>query len=110
MVERGPQLLHRPAGLDPACAGPRWPCGAACDADTYDDGLFLFYPEAHGRGRGPQAWADLQPLATARHEYYDHYNEIRDDLAEDASARCPTRSRTRSSSRSSACTTTTSRA
>src|SRR5207344_929582 len=54
--------------------------GAACDADTYDDGLFLFYPEAMEVAAGREKWADLQPLATARHEYYDHYNEIRESL------------------------------
>jgi pyruvate,water dikinase len=54
--------------------------GAACDADTYDDGLFLFYPEAMDVCAGRRSWKDLQSLATARHEYYDHYNEIRETL------------------------------
>ena len=54
--------------------------GAACDADTYDDGLFLFYPEAMDVAAGRRKWADLQSIATARHEYYDHYNEIRETL------------------------------
>ena len=40
--------------------------GAACDADTYDDGLFLFYPEALDVAFGRQRWKDLQSLATAR--------------------------------------------
>jgi pyruvate,water dikinase len=54
--------------------------GAACEADTYDDGLFLFYPEALDVAAGRKQWKDLQTLATARHEYYDHYNEVRESL------------------------------
>jgi phosphohistidine swiveling domain-containing protein len=54
--------------------------GAACDADTYDDGLFLFYPEALDVAFGRKRWQDLQSLATARHEYYDHYQAIRETL------------------------------
>ena len=56
-----------------------------------------------------QAWTDLQSIADARHEYYDHYLEL-DRRSPRSSARCPIRSTTRSSSRSSACTTTSSRA
>ena len=29
---------------------------------------------------GRKQWKDLQSIATARHEYYDHYNEIRETL------------------------------
>ena len=36
----------------------------------------------------------FNPLATARHEYYDHYNEIRESLPKVVGTR-PTRSRTR---------------
>ena len=54
--------------------------GAACGADTYDDGLFLFYPEAIDVCRGGRSWKDVQSIATARHEYYDHYNDIRESL------------------------------
>jgi pyruvate,water dikinase len=54
--------------------------GAACGADTYDDGLFLFYPEALEVCAGRRQWKDLQSLATARHDYYDHYNEIRESI------------------------------
>ncbi len=54
--------------------------GQACGADTYDDGLFLFYPEAIDVAAGRRQWKDLQSIATARHEYYDHYNDIRDTL------------------------------
>jgi pyruvate,water dikinase len=54
--------------------------GAACDADAYDDGLFLFFPEAIDVCSGRERWDALQPLATARREYYDHYNAVRDTL------------------------------
>ena len=29
---------------------------------------------------GRTQWADLQSMATARHEYYDHYNAIRETI------------------------------
>ena len=29
---------------------------------------------------GRKQWKDLQSIATARHEYYDHYNAIRDTI------------------------------
>jgi phosphohistidine swiveling domain-containing protein len=51
--------------------------GEACGASTYDDGLFLFAPEIRDIGHGKTAWKDLQTLATARHEYYDHYQSQR---------------------------------
>jgi phosphohistidine swiveling domain-containing protein len=54
--------------------------GASCSADTYDDALFLFFPEFLDVCAGRRPWKDLQALATARHEYYDHYNEIRETL------------------------------
>ena len=54
--------------------------GAACDADVFDDGLFLFFPEALDVSTGRVAWKHLQSLATARRQYYDHYNEIRATL------------------------------
>ena len=54
--------------------------GAAVGADKYDDGLFLFFPEAMDVCAGRGKWSDLASLATARHEYYDHYNEIRPSL------------------------------
>src|SRR5262249_35665910 len=53
---------------------------AAGRADCDDDGLFLFYPEAMAVCRGERSWKDLQSVATARHEYYDHYNDIRGPL------------------------------
>ena len=72
--------------------------------------LFLFFPELHrGRAAGDVQWKDLQSIATARHEYYDHYQDHPRRRSRRSSARCPTRSRTPCSSRSSACTTTTSR-
>jgi phosphohistidine swiveling domain-containing protein len=54
--------------------------GAACGADVYDDGLFVFFPEAMDVCAGHQRWDALQPLATARRDYYDHYNAIRETL------------------------------
>jgi pyruvate, water dikinase len=54
--------------------------GAACGADVYDDGLFLFFPEAMDVCAGRQRWHALQSLVTARREYYDHYNAVRETL------------------------------
>jgi pyruvate,water dikinase len=50
---------------------------AAVGADTYDDSLFLFFPELEEICSGTKQWKDLQSIATARHEYYDHYQELR---------------------------------
>ena len=50
---------------------------AAVGADTYDDSLFLFFPELEEVCAGSKQWKDLQSIATARHEYYDHYQELR---------------------------------
>ncbi|MFM2070432.1 MAG: hypothetical protein RLZZ623_695 [Actinomycetota bacterium] len=54
--------------------------GEAVGAEQYDDGLFLFYPEFMKVANGDATWNSLQGLATARHEYYDHFNEIRPTL------------------------------
>ena len=55
--------------------------GAAAGADQYDDALFLFYPGVRRRLRGPQAVeGPAVDRERARHEYYDHYNAIRDTL------------------------------
>ncbi len=54
--------------------------GEAVGADLADDGLFLFYPEFQKVASGHATWASLQSIATARHQYYDHYNEIRPTL------------------------------
>jgi len=54
--------------------------GAAAGAETYDDALFLFFPEFLDVCSGRKQWKDLQSIATARHEYYDHYNAIRDTI------------------------------
>ncbi len=54
--------------------------GEAVGANVYDDALFLFFPEFVDVCGGRKQWKDLQSIATARHEYYDHYNEIRDTL------------------------------
>ena len=50
---------------------------AAVGADTYDDSLFLFFPELEEVCSGAKQWKDLQSIATARHQYYDHYQELR---------------------------------
>ncbi|MEP7204134.1 MAG: PEP-utilizing enzyme [Ilumatobacteraceae bacterium] len=49
----------------------------AVGADTYDDTTFLFFPELQEVCRGDVAWKDKQSIATARHEYYDHYQDLR---------------------------------
>ena len=49
----------------------------AVGADTYDDTTFLFWPELQEVCRGDVAWKDKQSIATARHEYYDHYQDLR---------------------------------
>ena len=54
--------------------------GEAVGTDLADDGLFLFYPEFQEVASGQATWASLQSIATARHQYYDHYNEIRPTL------------------------------
>jgi pyruvate,water dikinase len=54
--------------------------GAACGADVFDDGLFLFFPEAIDVCAGRRPWHTLRSLISARREYYDHYNAIRETL------------------------------
>jgi phosphohistidine swiveling domain-containing protein len=54
--------------------------GEAVGADRYDDGLFVFYPEFLRIANGEVTWKSMQSLATARHDYYDHYQEIRPTL------------------------------
>lgn len=49
----------------------------AVGADKYDDTTFLFFPELHEVCNGEVAWKNKQSIATARHEYYDHYQELR---------------------------------
>jgi pyruvate,water dikinase len=49
----------------------------AVGADKYDDTTFLFFPELQAVCRGDVAWKDKQSIATARHEYYDHYQDLR---------------------------------
>ena len=51
--------------------------GAAVGADTYDDALFLFAPEIREIGHGLTTWKDKQSIVTARHQYYDNYQEQR---------------------------------
>ena len=50
---------------------------AAVDADRYDDATFLFYPEFFQVASGDRQWKDVQSIVTARHEYYDHYQDQR---------------------------------
>ena len=52
----------------------------AVDADAYDDGLFLFHREIVSLCAGNTSWSQYQSLATARQEYYAHYNDIRETL------------------------------
>ena len=54
--------------------------GEAVGADKPDDGLFLFYPEFLDVCAGRTSYTSLSSLATARHDYYDHYNDIRHTL------------------------------
>jgi phosphohistidine swiveling domain-containing protein len=49
----------------------------ALGADTYDDTTFLFFSELQQVCGGEVAWKDKQSIATARHEYYDHYQDLR---------------------------------
>ena len=51
--------------------------GQALGANKYDDGLFLFYPEVQDIAAGRETWKNLQPLATARQEYYHGYQALR---------------------------------
>ena len=52
----------------------------AIGADTYDDTTFLFFPELMEVCRGDVLWKDKQSIATARHEYYDHYQGLRGSI------------------------------
>ena len=48
-------------------------------------------PSSSTSAAGAAQWKDLQSIATARHEYYDHYQDIRDDASRRSSARCPSK-------------------
>lgn len=52
----------------------------AVGADAYDDGLFVFYSELQKVAAGEKTWSEYQSLATARQEYYKHFNDIRESL------------------------------
>jgi pyruvate,water dikinase len=54
--------------------------GAAVDADRYDDATFLFHREFFEVASGRRSWKDLQSIVTARHEYYDHYQDQRGSI------------------------------
>jgi pyruvate,water dikinase len=49
----------------------------AVGADKYDDTTFLFFPELQDVCNGEVEWKKKQSIATARHEYYDHYQDLR---------------------------------
>jgi pyruvate,water dikinase len=49
----------------------------AFGTDTYDDTTFLFFSELQQVCNGEVSWKDKQSIATARHEYYDHYQDLR---------------------------------
>lgn len=49
-------------------------------ADKYDDGLFLFFCELLDVCEGRSKWADLQSMVTDRHDYYDGYQDKRQDV------------------------------
>jgi pyruvate,water dikinase len=49
----------------------------AVGADKYDDTTFLFFPELQEVCNGEVEWKKKQSIATARHEYYDHYQDLR---------------------------------
>ena len=54
--------------------------GQSVGADKYDDGLFLFYPEFQQVCSGAKRWSEVKSIATTRHDWYDHYNDIRHTL------------------------------
>jgi pyruvate,water dikinase len=54
--------------------------GEKCGAEQYDDGTFLFRPEFEAVCNGTKQWKDLQSIATARHEYYDHWQTLRPSI------------------------------
>ena len=59
----------RPPGRSP------WAEASAPTATTTP--LFLFLPELRQVCDGDRQWTDLQSIVTARHEYYDHYQDKR---------------------------------
>lgn len=52
----------------------------AVGADKHDDTTFLFFPELMEVCGGHTLWKDKQSIATARHEYYDHYQGLRSEI------------------------------
>ena len=49
-------------------------------SDTYDDALFLFFPELIDVCEGKAKWADLQSMVTERHDYYDGFQSKRSEM------------------------------
>ena len=109
LVERGPQLLHRPAGLDPAPARRARPRRRLRSRHLRRRAVPLL-PGGDRRVRrappveGPPVVGDRPPRVLRPLQRDPRV------AAEGRRHRCRTRSRTRCSSRSSACTTTTSKA
>ena len=72
VVERGPQLLHRPARLDPDAHGRAGDRGGGRRRHVRRRAVPVL-PRAEEVCARSKQWKDLQSIATARHEYYDHY-------------------------------------
>ena len=54
--------------------------GSQVGAEQYDDALFLFFCELIDVCDGRAKWADLQSMATERHDYYDGYQDKRQEV------------------------------
>ncbi len=54
--------------------------GEKVGAAQFEDGTFLFRPEFEAVCNGAKQWKDLQSIATARHEYYDHWQTLRPSI------------------------------
>ena len=54
--------------------------GREVGADKYDDALFLFFCELLDVCDGRAKWADLQSMVTDRHDYYDGYQDKRQEV------------------------------
>ena len=110
LVERGPQLLHRPPRRRSRCGAARWRSSAAVDADTLrrrarSSSTASCIEVCRGRRASGRTCSRSPPPATST----TTTTRTSGPPSRRSSARCRRRSRTPSSSRSSACTTTTSR-
>ena len=80
VVERGPQLLHRPACRRSRFAGARWPPPRPSAPTRTTTRTFLFWPRAaRGVPRRRRRGRTSSRSPPARHEYYDHYQDLRGD-------------------------------